>query len=260
MPRFAANLSLMFTEYPFLDRFAAAAKAGFTGCEFQFPYLARPELIADKAAMAGLPITLFNAPPGDWAKGDRGLAAVPGRQEEFRDSLEVALRYADMMDCTRIHVLAGAVPEEQWEEAFDVYLENIAYACDELGREGITVCIEAVGHDDVPDYFLCRPDDAVTVLDELDRKNLAIMYDVYQAQLTQGAITDFLEGHLSKIAHIQVAGVPGRHEPDALSELNYAYLYNLLDASGYKGWVGCEYVPRGKTETGLGWLKPWLKG
>lgn len=258
MPRFAANLSMLFTELPFLDRFAAAAACGFPGCEIQFPYLARPEEVADKAAMAGLPITLFNAPPGDWAKGDRGLAAVPGRQDEFRDSLEVAMRYAELMDCKRIHIMAGCVPEEQWEEALEVYLANIAYACDELGAEGIRVGIEPINPIDTPDYFLTRPDDALTVIASLERKNLFLQYDIYHAQIMQGGITDFIEANLDKIEHIQVAGVPGRNEPDGLSELNYQYIYNLLDASGYDGWVGCEYRPRGKTEVGLKWAQAWL--
>ncbi|GAB3452119.1 2-oxo-tetronate isomerase [Insolitispirillum peregrinum] len=259
MPRFAANLSLLFTEVPFLDRFAAAAACGFKGCEIQFPYLADANEVGDKAAMAGLKVSMFNAPPGDWAKGERGLAAVPGRQDEFRESLDLAIHYADFLDCDQIHIMAGVVPEEQWEEAFDVYLENLAYACDELAGEKLKVCIEPINPGDMPGYFLTRPDDALTVLDQLDRKNLFILYDLYHAQITQGGITDFLEGNLDRIAHIQVAGVPGRNEPDALSELNYPYIYNLLDASGYKGWVGCEYKPRGKTETGLKWVREWLE-
>jgi hydroxypyruvate isomerase len=260
MPRFAANLSMLFTELPFLDRFAAAAASGFPGCEIQFPYLAPPEEVADKAAMAGLPVVLFNAPPGDWAKGERGLAAVPGREDEFRESLEVAMRYAEFLECKRVHVMAGVVPEEQWEEAFDVYLSNLAYACDEFSAEGIKVCIEPINSHETPDYFLSRPDDALTVMDSLGHKNLFLQYDIYHAQIMQGGITDFLESHLDKIEHIQVAGVPGRNEPDGLSELNYQYIYNLLDASGYAGWVGCEYRPRGKTEAGLKWAKAWLEG
>lgn len=258
MPRLAANVSTLFTEVPFLDRFAAAAAAGFTGCEIQFPYHHPSEIVADKAAMAGLEVVLINAPPGDWAAGERGLAAVPGRQDEFRETLEVAINWAEMMECKRIHVMAGVVPEEQWEEAYDVYAENLAYAAAELQSFGIRCCIEPINTNDMPGYFLSRPDDALTIMDEVDHKNLFLQYDIYHAQISQGGISDFLEGHLSRIAHIQVAGVPGRHEPDQLGELNYRFLFDLLEAHGYPGWVGCEYIPRGKTEHGLRWAKDWL--
>lgn len=260
MPRFAANVSMLFTEVPFLDRFAAAAACGFQGCEMLFPYLAPANEVGDKAAMAGLKVVQFNAPPGDWAKGERGLAAVPGREDEFKESLELAVNYAEFLDCGQVHIMAGVVPEDEWEAAFDVYIKNLDYACNELADEKIKVCIEPINPIDMPGYFLTRPDDALTVLAELDHKNLFIQYDLYHAQITQGGITDFLESYLDRIAHIQVAGVPGRNEPDALSELNYKYIYNLLDASGYNGWIGCEYKPRGKTETGLKWAKEWLEG
>lgn len=258
MPRLAANVSTLFTDRPFLERFAAAAQAGFKGCEMQFPYLQPAEVVADHAHMAGLGVALFNAPPGDWRAGDRGLAAVPGREDEFRASLEVVVKYADFLDCKRVHVMAGVVPEESWDEAFDTYLSNLQYAADELHAEGIQVCIEAINPGDMPGYFLTRPDDALSVLNELEHKNLFLQYDVYHAQLTQGGITDFIETNMARIAHVQVAGVPGRHEPDALSELNYGYLFDLLEAHGYAGWVGCEYTPRGKTEQGLKWARDWL--
>lgn len=258
MPRFAANVSTLFTELPFLERFAAAAAAGFPGVEMQFPYHHPAEVVGDKIAMAGLKLALFNAPPGDWAAGERGLAALPGRQQEFRDSLEIAVSYAEFLDCERLHIMAGVVAEEDWEEAFETYLENIRYAADALHEEGIKCLIEPINTHDVPGYFLSRPDDAVTVLEELDHKNLFLQYDLYHAQTVQGGITDFLETHLERIAHIQIAGVPGRHEPDQLSELNWRYLFNLLDSHGYPGWIGCEYHPRGRTEVGLKWAQEWL--
>ncbi|MGC2855477.1 2-oxo-tetronate isomerase [Novispirillum sp. DQ9] len=258
MPRFAANLSTLFTDVPMIDRFERAAKAGFRGVEIQFPYMLEPEKLGDKLAMNGLELAMFNAPPGDWQAGERGLAALPGREEEFRDSLEIALRYAELTDCTRIHVMAGVVPEEQWEDALDTYMDNIGYAADEFHRVGVKCLIEPINPIDMPGYFLTRPDDAVNVLTELENRNLFIQYDVYHAQITQGGITDFIESHLEQIAHIQIAGVPGRHEPDRLSELNYDYLFNLLDGHGYPGWIGCEYKPRGKTEDGLRWAKDWL--
>lgn len=258
MPRFAANLSTLFTDVPLVERFGRAARAGFRGVEIQFPYLLEPEKVGDALAMNGLELALFNAPPGDWKAGDRGLAAVPGREQEFRDGLEVALQYAELTDCTRIHVMAGVVAEDRWEEALETYLDNIQYAADEFHRVGVKCLIEPINPVDMPGYFLNRPDDAVAVLSELEHRNLYIQYDIYHAQMTQGAITDFLEGHLDRIAHIQVAGVPGRHEPDQLSELNYRYLFNLLDGHGYPGWIGCEYIPRGRTEDGLKWAKDWL--
>jgi hydroxypyruvate isomerase len=168
------------------------------------------------------------------------------------------LEYAEVLECSRIHVMAGVVPEEQWDEALDVYMENIDYAADQFQAAGVKCLIEPINGVDMPGYFLTRPDDAVQLLDELENRNLFIQYDIYHAQIVQGGITDFLESHLERIAHIQVAGVPGRNEPDQLSELNYSYLFNLLDGHGYPGWVGCEYKPRGKTEQGLKWAKEWL--
>lgn len=258
MPRFAANVSTLFTDLPLLDRFAAAAQAGFKGCEIHFPYLHPPEVIGDKIAMAELELAVFNAPPGDWAAGERGLAALPGREDEFKASLEVVQKYCELLDCTRVHVMAGVVPEDQWDEAVDTYLENIRYAADELFSIGVKCLIEPINPTDLPGYFLTRPDDAAQVLAELDHRNLYISYDVYHAQMAQGGLTDFLEGWMHRIAHIQVAGVPGRHEPDQMGEINYRYLFDLLDGSGFPGWVGCEYKPRGKTVPGLRWAKDWL--
>ncbi|WP_019643559.1 2-oxo-tetronate isomerase [Novispirillum itersonii] len=259
MPRFAANLSMLFTDLPFLDRFAAAAQAGFKGCEMQFPYLEAAEVVGDKAAMAGLKVAAFNAPPGDWAKGERGLAAVPGREDEFKANLELVVKYAEFLDCTNVHIMAGVVPEEQWDEALDTYLKNIAYAADELHAEGLHVLVEAINPVDMPDYFLNRPDDAARVIEELDRPNLHLLYDIYHAQMTQGNLTDFIEGNFEKIRHIQIAGAPGRHEPDQLGEINFRYLFDLLDSSGYDGWIGCEYKPRINTTAGLRWAKEWLQ-
>lgn len=258
MPRFAANVSVLFTEVPFLDRFAAAAAAGFPGCEMQFPYAHPSEVVADKMAMAGLTPALFNAPPGDWAAGERGLAAVPGREDEFKASIEVAIKYADMMECPRVHVMAGIVAENQWDEALDTYLDNLAYAAAELHAEGIKCLIEPISPGAMPGYFLTRPDDALQAIDAIGHKNLFVSYDIYHAQQTQGGLTDFIESHLDRIAHVQIAGVPGRNEPDQLGEVNYRYLFDLLDGCGYAGWVGCEYKPRGKTEQGLKWAKEWL--
>ncbi|MGB1876306.1 MAG: 2-oxo-tetronate isomerase [Rhodospirillaceae bacterium] len=254
MPRFSANVSLLFTEVPFLERFTAVAACGFKGVECMFPYAEPAETVADAVAMAELKMALFNAPPGDFAAGERGLAALPGRQQEFRDSIEVALKYADLLECKRIHVLAGIVPEEKWDEALDVYIANLAVATD-LAREiDIDILIEPIV---MEGYFLFRPDDALQVLEDVGAKNLKIQYDIFHAQRVQGGITDFLDNHLGKIGHIQIAGVPDRHEPDRSGELNWPYIFDLLDAHGYAGWVGAEYNPRTSTQAGLGWARDW---
>lgn len=255
MPRLAANISMLFTEVPLLDRIAAAAGVGFKGVEMQFPYAQEAHLIADKAAMAGVKIALFNAPPGDWAAGERGLAALPGRKDDFRDALDVALNYAEELECPCLHVMAGCVDEGQHEAAMDTYLANLAYAAKRAGEDGVRIVIEPLST--VESYFLRRPDDALAVIEAVDHKNLRLQYDVFHAQRSQGNITAFLEEHLPLIGHIQIAGVPNRNEPDAQNEVNYRYLLDLLDAHGYDGWVGAEYTPRGETAAGLGWAKDW---
>jgi len=254
MPRFSANVSHLFTEVPFLDRFAAASACGFEGVECLFPYAEPAEVVGDEVAMAGVQMTLFNAPPGNYAEGDRGLAALPGRQKDFTDSFEVALNYAELLDCPRIHVLAGKVPEEQWDEALDVFFNNLGVAAEMARDFDVTVMIEPIV---MEGYFLTRPEDAVHAVEAVGAKNLKILYDIYQAQLIQGGITDFLDSHLDKIGHIQIANVPGRNEPDRSGELNWPYLFDLLDAHGYTGWVGAEYDPRTGTHAGLGWAKDW---
>ncbi|WP_413204010.1 2-oxo-tetronate isomerase [Rhodospirillum sp. A1_3_36] len=255
MPRFAANLSTLFTDRPLEDRFARAAACGFKGCEIQFPYTLRPEKLGDLTACNGLELTLFNAPPGNWAAGERGLAALPGRRDDFRDSLEVAMPYVELTDCPRLHIMAGVVEEEAWPEALETYVENLAWAAEFCADHGVKALIEPINTVDMPGYFLSRPDDALTILSEVDHKNLYLQYDFYHAQIMQGGLTDFLEANLDRIAHVQIAGVPGRHEPDANGEVNWPYLFGMLDAHGFPGWVGCEYRPRGKTEAGLRWAK-----
>jgi hydroxypyruvate isomerase len=254
MPRFAANLSMLFTEVPFLERPAAAAAVGFPGVECMFPYHVDAEALADVLTAAGVPLVLFNAPPGDYAKGERGLAALPGREAEFRDSIAVALAYAAATDCPQLHVLAGIVAEEDIGAALDTYAENLVYAADECEAEGIKVLIEPIV---MEGYLLTRPDDAVDLLRRIDHANLGLQYDLYHAQLAQGGLSAFLENNLDLIAHIQVAGVPGRHEPDALGEVNWRFLFDLLDAHGYDGWVGAEYAPRRDTLSGLAWARDW---
>jgi 2-dehydrotetronate isomerase len=255
MPRFSANVSMLFTEVPFPDRFAAAAEAGFSGIECQFPYHHDSNEIADKLAMAGVTFAVFNAPPGDYAAGERGLAALPGRESEFQESIEVALAYADMTECTRLHVMAGCITEDQRDEAMDTYLANLETAAEMTRGAGVQLLIEPIST--MPGYFLTRPEQAVEIMRVLDHKNLAIQYDLHHAQRTQGNLGEFLENYLHVIGHVQVAGVPGRHEPDQLGEINWHFIFDMLDAHGYDGWVGAEYTPRAGTVQGLGWAKDW---
>ncbi|MCB2106715.1 MAG: TIM barrel protein [Rhodobacteraceae bacterium] len=254
MPRFAANLSMLFTDVPFLDRFALAASCGFKGVECTFPYEHPAEKVGDKAAMAGVPLVLFNAPPGDLAAGERGFAAVPGREGDFRRSLDAIYPYLEFTGCKQVHVLAGRVHEDEIPKAMDTYLKNLAYAADQFADEDVTILIEPIN---MEDYFLTLPCDAVAVLRELDLPSVRLQYDIFHAQSREGGITDFIEANLDLIAHIQVAQVPGRHEPDRLGELNWRYLFDLLDAHGYNGWIGAEYEPRTQTIPGLGWGKEW---
>jgi len=260
MPRFAANISTLFTEVAFPDRFAAAAAAGFKGVECQFPYQFNGEGLGDLADMHGVEMVLFNAPPGDWAAGERGLAALPGRDSEFLETIELALDTADMLDCRRLHVMAGIVAEEDWGPALDTYLSNLAAAADMARDHGVTVLIEPINPVDMPGYFLTRPEDALRVIEDVGHPNLALQLDLYHAQMERGALADTIEDAFSHIAHIQVAGVPGRHEPDAQGEVNWPYLFNLLDAHGYGGWIGCEYHPRAGTAAGLRWGRAWGLG
>ena len=199
-------------------------------------------------------MALFNAPPGDYAGGEVGLSALPGREQDFRDSFEVALNYAEVVACSKIHVLAAMVDEDQWDDALETYLRNLAWAADMAVDKDVTVLIEAILLDR---YFLTRPDDAVKVIEDVGAPNLKILYDIFHAQRVQGSIADFLETHLDLIGHIQIAGVPGRNEPDGQGELNWPYLFDLLDAHGFGGWVGAEYNPRGETKAGLAWATDW---
>jgi hydroxypyruvate isomerase len=255
MPRFSANVSTLFTNVPFLDRFAAAAEVGFSGVECQFPYHHDSNEVADKIAMAGVTLAVFNAPPGDYAAGERGLAALPGRETEFQQSIEVALAYADMTECTRLHVMAGCITEDQRDDAMDTYLANLEFAAEMTRAAGVQLLIEPISS--MPGYFLTRPDQAVEIIRVLDHKNIAIQYDLHHAQRAQGNLGEFLENNLHIIGHVQVAGVPGRHEPDRLGEINWHFIFDMLDAHGYDGWVGAEYTPRGNTVQGLGWAKDW---
>ncbi len=249
MPRFAANLSMMFTERPFLERFDAAAAAGFEAVEFLFPYDHKPAEIRGALDRNGLKLALFNLPPGNWEAGERGLASLKGREAEFRASVDRALDYAAVLDPERLHVMAGLA---QGAEARATYIANLAHAAE--SAEGRRLCIEPINSRDMPGYHLSTSADALTVLDAVGAGNLGLQFDFYHAQIMEGDLTRRLERLMPRIAHVQIAGVPERHEPDT-GELNYPHLFAALDRLGYDGFVGCEYRPAGRTEDGLGWFR-----
>lgn len=254
MPRFAANLSMMFTELPFPERFAAAAAAGFKGVEFMFPYDYPATDVARWLNDAGLVNALFNLPAGDFAAGERGIAALPGREAEFRAGVARALDYAPMLGTPSLHVMAGLLPPGADRGTYrKTYVDNIRYAARELARHGVTLVIEAINTRDMPGYFLNYQADAHDLREEIGEPNLKVQMDFYHAQIMEGDLTTKLKKYLPHVAHVQIASVPERHEPDT-GEVNYPHLLALLDAMGYSGWVGCEYRPRGRTEDGLGWL------
>lgn len=254
MPRFAANLSWLFTERPFPERFAAAASCGFAGVEFLFPYDYPPVDVARWAEEAGVEVVMFNLPPGDWAAGERGLAGVPGREEEFREAVATALDYADALGVARLHAMAGVVPPGvAREEAWLCYLRNLRAAAGLLAESGRTLLIEPINRRDMPGYLLATLEDALAAVEAVGAANLRVQADLYHLQIEGGDMTRRLEAAMPQIGHVQVAAVPDRGEPDR-GELNHAHLFALLDAAGYGGWVGCEYRPRGRTEDGLGWL------
>jgi 2-dehydrotetronate isomerase len=254
MPKFAANITMMFTEWPFIDRFEAAAKAGFRAVELQFPYEHSPESIAAKLRAHAVANVLFNAAPGNVAAGERGLASLPGREAEFRDGMALALRYARVLGTPRLHVMAGLLRDETARvEQRATYIENLRYAAAETARAGVGILIEAINTRDIPGYFLNTQADAHAIRREVGSDNLKVQMDLYHTQIVEGDIATKLRRYLPGVGHIQIAGVPGRHEPDN-GELNYPFLFRLLDDLGYEGWVGCEYRPANGTVEGLGWL------
>ena len=259
MPRFAANLSFLFTEVPFLDRFALAAAARFRAVEFMFPYEHPPAAIAQRLAAANLENILFNMPPGDWAAGERGIACLPGREEEFRRGVDTALAYARELGSPRLHAMAGIASPDPAARAVceATYIANLRYAARELARSGLTLLIEPINTRDMPGYFLNTQAQAAAVCAAVGLPNLKIQMDCYHMQVAEGDIATKLRAYAGLCGHVQIAGVPERHEPDT-GEVRYPYLFQLLDDLGYQGWIGCEYRPAGNTLDGLGWAKPYL--
>lgn len=257
MPRFAANLSMLYPQHEFLDRFAAAAADGFEAVEFLFPYDYSANELKQRLSDNGLVQALFNVPPGDWAAGERGIATLPGREDEFRSGFDRALEYAAVLGNTRVHVMAGLLAAESDRlRHHGVYLQNLAYAADQAGKAGITVLLEPINTRDMPGFFLNRQDQAQAICKEVGATNLKVQFDCYHCQIVEGDLATTLRRDFDRIGHIQIAGVPDRHEPDQ-GEVNYPYLFELMDHLGYDGWVGCEYRPKGDTSTGLQWLRDW---
>jgi hydroxypyruvate isomerase len=253
MPRFAANLSLLFNELDFLDRFAAARMAGFEAVEFLFPYAFESEQIAGRLARYQLELVLHNLPPGDWAAGDRGMACDPRRVGQFQDSVELALEYATELGVRQLHCLAGKLPPKvSPERAHATYVANLQFAAAQLKRRGLNLLIEPINDRDIPGYFLTGTRQAAAIIAECGADNLFLQYDIYHMQRMEGDLTETIRAHLPLIRHVQLADVPGRHEPGT-GEINFPFLFALLDELGYQGWVGCEYVPRAGTAAGLGW-------
>jgi hydroxypyruvate isomerase len=255
MPRFAANLSMMFNEWPFLDRFDAAAQAGFTAVEYLFPYEHPPEAIADRLARNGLTQALFNLPPGDWAAGERGLAAFPHRFDELRDSVETALRYAAATKVRRLHLMAGNADRRD-PQALAAYRKSVAYAAERVAEAGLDLLLEPINSRNMPGYFLDDFGFAENLIRELGLPSLKLQFDIYHRQILHGDVTMALRATLPMIGHIQIASIPSRHEPDG-EELSYPFLFAELDRIGYDGYVGCEYIPRAGTLQGLGWFAPF---
>ena len=249
---FAANISFLFAELPFPKRFLAAANAGFTGVEFLFPYEYSPTEIAELVQRSGVTLALHNLPPGDWGAGERGLAAIAGRQDEFKQSVETALVYAQATGLKQMHVMAGCVGEAERTDATDVYLENLSHATKRFADAGISALIEPINSTDMPGYFLTNTDAARSVIEQVGARNLRIQFDCYHAQIMSGDALGTLGESFSEIAHIQIASVPDRREPDH-GDCDYTAIFTSLDCLGYDGWIGCEYHPLTTTEDGLGW-------
>lgn len=255
MPRFSANLSMLFGEHEFLDRFDAAARAGFKGVEYVGAYDHPKEVVTERLAKNGLTQVLFNMPPGDWGKGERGIAVLPDRVDEFRAGVDTALAYAKATGCTQINCLAGIAPAGVDRATLEaVFVDNLKYAAPRFEAAGVRLLIEMINVLDIPGFFLNTTSQALGILEKVGSDNLYLQYDIYHMQIMEGDLARTIEKHLPRIAHIQLADNPGRHEPGT-GEINYPFLYAHLDRLGYAGWIGAEYKPKAGTEAGLGWFR-----
>ncbi len=259
MPKFSANLTMLFNEVDFLERFEKAAKAGFKGVEYLFPYGWKKEELRERLDRFGLIQVLHNLPAGDWQAGERGIACLPGREGEFQDGVGKALEYAKTLGCPRLNCLVGKTPPGVApEKVRQTLIENLRFAAKALDQEGIRLLIEPLNDQDLPGFYLVRTRDAFQLMEEVQHPNLFLQYDIYHMQIMEGNLSKTITSHLSRIGHIQLADVPGRHEPGT-GEINFNNLFRFIDEAGYEGWMGCEYTPAGRTEEGLKWIEPYLR-
>ncbi len=256
MPKFAANLTMLFNELPFMERFAAAANAGFKAVEFLFPYDFSKEELKAALTSNGLTLVLHNLPAGDWAGGERGIACNPARVEEFRAGVARAVEYATALGCPRVNCLAGIVRPEDAPQARATLIENLKYAAAELKKAGILLLLEPVNTRDIPNFFVNRSKQALEIIDDVGSDNLKLQFDIYHTQVMEGDLARSIETNFDRIGHLQLADNPGRHEPGT-GEINYSYLFRRIDELGYTGWIGCEYKPRTTTTEGLGWVREY---
>ncbi|HSO08284.1 MAG TPA: hydroxypyruvate isomerase [Pelomicrobium sp.] len=257
MPRFCANLTMLYNEVDFLERFAAAAKAGFRGVEYLFPYPYDKNQLKDQLGKHQLTQVLHNLPAGDWGKGERGIACHPARVGEFQDGVGKAIEYATALGCAQVNCLAGIAPQGVAPEKLrETFVANLKFAAGELKKAGVRLLIEAINTIDIPGFYLTTTRQAVDVIGAVGSDNLFVQYDIYHMQIMEGDLARTIEKNLKLIAHVQLADNPGRHEPGT-GEINYPFLFDFIDRIGYTGWIGCEYKPAAATDAGLGWYKPY---
>ncbi|MEM7446015.1 MAG: 2-oxo-tetronate isomerase [Pseudomonadota bacterium] len=255
MPKFDANLTFMFNEFEFLDRFDAAADAGFVGVEYVSPFEHDPDELAGRLAKNNLSQVLFNMPGGDWGAGERGIAILPDRVDEFRAGVEKTIKYAKALGCRRVHCMAGIAPVQLPRETMEqTFVENLKFAADRLEKENIRLMIEPKNSIDMPGYFINHSQSALELIDKADSNNLFLQYDIYHMQIMEGDLARTVEANIDRIGHFQLADNPGRHQPGT-GEINYPFLFEHIDRLGYDGWIGCEYAPSGATIDSLGWMK-----
>ena len=258
MPRFAANLTMLYNEVDFLERFAEAARDGFEAVEYLFPYAYEKEALAEQLERHGLAQVLHNLPAGDWAAGERGIAVLPDRVGEFQEGVGRAIDYATALGCKQVNCLAGITPAGvDPEKVRETLVGNLRFAAEKLQAAGIRLLVEAINTRDIPGFYVCGTEQTLALIAATGSDNIALQYDIYHMQIMEGDLAPTIERHLGRIAHLQLADNPGRHEPGT-GEINYPFLFDFIDRLGYRGWIGCEYKPRAGTREGLGWLKPYL--
>lgn len=260
MPRFSVSLSMMFTEFDFMKRFEEASKVGFKAVEYMFPYAYEKKSLKEELEKHGLIQVLFNLPPGNFDGGERGIAGIPGREDEFKRGVDLAIDYAKTLNVSRINCLVGIPPKDAEPQAVrECLVKNLSYAAEVLEKENIMLLIEALNTYDLHGYHLSRTSDAISIIEEVNHQNLYLLYDIYHMQMMEGNLINTIKKHITKIGHIHIADVPGRHEPGT-GEINFQNIFRTLDEIGYEGWIGCEYKPLSETTQSLSWVRPYLGG